>query len=146
MKLFFYSALKMKVVYPDFIDRIFKKLHELPFELIEKQLEKAWIDDMGSWTKEQTIQCAKDSIGAINNSDFCLIEASIPSLEVCNQLYHCVSGNKPSIVLYQGNDVPFMLDQEKYSCVVLAKYDKSNLEEVVESSIKKAIKLVKDKH
>ncbi|PIY80625.1 MAG: hypothetical protein COY80_01950 [Candidatus Pacebacteria bacterium CG_4_10_14_0_8_um_filter_42_14] len=139
MKLFFSTTPRVKAVYPDSIDRIYKKLHKLPYELTEKYIEHAKCDELDSWSIEKKTQYNIDSTKAIASSDVCVFETSIPSLGVGHMLHHCISINKPVVAFFQGGRVPFMLDVENNSCVFPVEYDNINLEEELVFGIKMAV-------
>jgi len=139
MKLFFSTTPRTKAIYPDSIDRIYKKLHKLPFDLTEKYIEKARSDEIDHWSLEKKSQYKKDTRRAIAAADVCVLETSVPSLGVGHLLHHCISINKPVVAFFQGGKVPFMLDAENHSCVFLVEYDKSNLEEELTFGIKMAV-------
>ena len=139
MKLFFSTTPRVKAVYPDSIERIYKKLHKLPYELTETYIEHAKSNELDRWSIEKKMQYNIDFTRAIANSDVCVFETSIPSLGVGHMLHHCISINKPVVAFFQGGKVPFMLDVESHRCVFPVEYDNTNLEEELVFGIKMAL-------
>jgi hypothetical protein len=135
MKLFFSTTPRAKEDYNEEINTMYRFLHKSGYNLTEKYIETANVQEFYSWTEEDKEKYYEDTIKAIRSSDVTLFEVSKPSLGVGHLIGKALSFEKPVVVAYTKGHNPFMLESARENNIILIEYSLENLEKTITDAI-----------
>jgi len=128
-------------MFPAAFARIYQVLHKLPVELTERYLEKTKNAIIADWNSAEKDSFYKTSLAAIAASDICVFETTHPSLTLAHFIKHSLDQDRPTIILYQENTSPFLLEETGVVGPMHCEYSNIDLEQVLRLSIRDALEL-----
>lgn len=139
MKIFFAGSHRGKKEFGTY----YQKIHDVIANLGHKHVESSFLQqtpeefytklDQGG--RNAHITFYEHNMKKIKEADINIFDCSLHSLSIGFQIEKSLEYNKPTIVLYYDNNVPYFLDGINNEKMIVKSYSKSNIEKVVEQAI-----------
>ncbi|MEI6533551.1 MAG: hypothetical protein WCO06_06995, partial [Candidatus Roizmanbacteria bacterium] len=142
MKIYFMAGMRGQGKYIEVYELIYKYLEELRYQVIDKVvLEKKSSEFYKELEKGGDVAFQNFYTRVMNNiksADVNVFECSIPSLGLGYQVQKSIDFNKPTIVLYEGENLPHFLAGSQDDRFIMKKYTQDNLKKVLEEALEEA--------
>ncbi len=98
-------------------------------------------EDLKKGGRQSNVDFYKREMKLIQQADICIFECSTHSLSIGFSVQKTLEMNKPAIVLYYKDNVPFFLSGAEDDKLILKNYDESNVKDVIRKTIDEASEL-----
>jgi len=133
MKVFFTASQKGKSYFEQYYKRIVEETEIMGFLILK--------DDIIDTKEEEYNKLYHDKLKALQEADVCVFEATVPSFSVGYLIAKSLEFNKPTIVLYFKDNVPYFLLGISNEKLIARNYNDSNLNKILEEAYKAASQL-----
>lgn len=142
MKVFFTASQRGKKFFDKYYRMIYEMLSELGYQHVDDILMKMSTDAFYNKLSGEGIDAYKKlydkNIKATKEADINVFECSLPSLSIGYMVQHSLDNGKPTLVLYYEDNVPQFLTGIEDDRLILARYNETNLKEVIQKAIEES--------
>lgn len=135
---YFTASVVGKKQYLKEYENIIRILTENKIDVTSDHVMKATIPDIRIVGIENRLAFHKQLEGWISSSDFVVAEASYPSISVGYEISLASHMGKPVLLLYTDENPPTFLVRHEDDNIICEKYNKENLEEIINDFIRYA--------
>lgn len=145
MKVFFTASQKGKSYFEQYYKRIVEETEIMGFLILKDDIidtkEEEYYHRLKNGGKEEYNKLYHDKLKALQEADVCVFEATVPSFSVGYLIAKSLEFNKPTIVLYFKDNVPYFLLGISNEKLIARNYNDSNLNKILEEAYKAASQL-----
>lgn len=116
-------------------EKIIELLEKMGHTVLHKEALNKKISEIKLQTPEQALKAQKLLSTLKKQAEIIIVEATKQSLGIGQEISFALSLNKPVIVLYSGNSVPHVLQDEGKDFLIISNYENHNLESVLSESL-----------
>lgn len=142
MKIFFTASQRGKKTYQTFYDRIAQTIKKEGFSLLDDdiltQSSESFYKQMETGGRKALIDFYNTELDRIQKADINVFDCSFGSLSIGYIVEKSLEYNKPTLILYYKDNVPFFLGGSRDEKLMLGSYNEKNLEQVVKDVLKRA--------
>jgi len=142
MKVYFTASQRGKKYFKNYYIRIFKTIEKLGYQNINDDVlsisYKKFYRNLELGGPQKHIELYKQKISNIRQADICVFECSLHSLSIGFIIEKALDANKPTIVLYFNENVPYFLTGIQDKKLIIKNYNDKNLDKVLKESLQQA--------
>lgn len=145
MKVFFNASARGKKLYDKEYKVIYKTIESLGYThtyglIIQEFTEDKFYGGLKKGGKKRMVDFHKETISLIKSADINVFDCSWPSLGIGYQVEKSLEFNKPTIVLYKEDCLPYFIFGADNEMIIIKKYNKKNLVSAVKKAFEEAKK------
>lgn len=145
MKVFFTASQRGKKLYLSHYKKIEEIIRKMNFTVIEDDLltleTNEFYDKFGENNRQAFVEFYEKELEKIKNADINIFDCSFGSLSIGFIIEKSLEFNKPTLVLYYGDNAPFFLAGAQDEKLIIVNYNEKNLEEVLGKNLQIASEL-----
>jgi hypothetical protein len=134
MKVYFTGSIRDTGFNTQLFVKIYKEIEELGYEQVNDTILKLSFDDSSlseKDTRQDHISRYQAHLGNIKKADICIFETSAHSLTTGFLINVALDQQKPTIVLYYKDNVPYFLEGVDHEKLLIRSYNDKDLKKVV---------------
>lgn len=141
MKVFFTASLRGKKEFDVYYQKIYQEIAGMGYEHLDNEiLTKSMADfyEEMDGGREAQVELYKKKIKYLQEADICIFETSLHSLTTGFLITKAIDYNKPTIVLYYKENLPYFLVGAQEEKLILRSYNQNNLKKVLNETFEDA--------
>ncbi len=142
MKVLFSASLRGRKYFDDQYQLIVKSIKELDATVIGNDALSPTNDhlyeELKKGGRQSNIEFYQREMKLIQEADVCVFECSTHSLSIGFSIQKTLEMNKPALVLYYEDNVPFFLSGAQDDKLIIKSYNEKNLKEVLREGLAEA--------
>ncbi len=148
MKIFFTASHEGKKYFENYYKKIAATIKELGYEQMEDDVltvsTAKFFENLEKGGKQTNTDLYKRKMKSIQEADICVYECSINSLSLGFLIEKTLDLNKPTVVLYLKDNIPYFLLGANEEKLILKSYNDDDLKQVLKQALLEA-QSMKDK-
>jgi hypothetical protein len=142
MRVFFTASYRGKQYFLLYYNKIYKTIGSLGYKMLETPIidpaYKSFFEKVARGERKACVENYENHIRQIKEADLVVFECSVPSLSVGFLVEKALGMNKPTIVLYLEDNLPYFLMGNEEDKLIVKAYNEKNLAQVVKDSLQEA--------
>lgn len=141
MKIFFTASLRGQAEFGAYYKTTYTVINKLGFKSLDNELlnlTPGYYDNIQKEGRAAFINLYERKIKNLQSADICIFDCTLPSLSIGYLIQKALDFNKPTIILYYGENTPQFISGIEEDKLIVKKYDEKNLEKIVEEAIESA--------
>lgn len=142
MKIFFSSSQRAREKYDQYLQKIYKTIRDLRYELIFDTIIKTSTEEfykqLDAGGHKALVDNYKKSLDCMQKADINVFETSLHSLSIGFLINKSIEFHKPTIVLHLKSCPPYLLNGVVNDKLIIQEYADDTLEQAVKKSLIKA--------
>lgn len=141
MKVFFSGSPRGKDVNTELFQKIYKEIESLGYENLDNEivtLSRAEYNDLKDMSRDEQMKRYNKKVENIKKADICIFDTSSHSLSTGFLVNVALDQQKPTIVLYYDDLVPYFLSGIDNEKLVIHSYNEKNIRKVLSNLLEQA--------
>ncbi|EKE15384.1 MAG: hypothetical protein ACD_12C00038G0001 [uncultured bacterium] len=142
MKVFFTASMRGQKAFKKYYQKIYYEIEKLGYKHLDQEVialnSKNYYQEIEKGGRKEQIALYKRKIQCLHEADICIFECSLHSLSIGYVIQKSLDFNKPTVVLYYKDNLPYFLMGAQEEKLIIRTYTEHNYKKILKATLKDA--------